>query len=822
MSDEQDFSLLPVADKLAHNVWKVRLDGYTTLIAEFENSRNDQDPCFGVLNSRADALKSLVLDLNVVAQELAVLLVCKYLEYGCSAANVGRLKTSGIVLALCEKGLASNRAGTKAKSVDALLLLVDVSGSADWIVDQILPYLENRLPKLVAGCVHALYQLVLNFGCVVVPPKPVIPALSKLFAHADRNVRAETTKLTVELYIWLRDGLTLLLFDSLKPVQQRDLTTEFSKVQDTKPEQKRLTRAQQEQLAARQSASATLESADVAMDDVSDGENAAAFDPFDMMDPVEVLSKLPADLYVRAASTKWKDRVEVLEETQLVLSKAPKLVHDDYIDLVRLFAKCFKDANIQVVQLAANGVEALAKGLKDGFLKYRGLVLAPIIERSKEKKPAVAEALASALDAIFASSSLLDVLEETLAGMKHKTPQVKISSTNYLQRCLANTPTPPKTPQIDLIMQVGVKLLTDSQEPIRQASTEMVGTLMKITGERELKSLLEKVDDNRLAKVRAVFETVTVKASSSKPAQRPTSAPKPGLAPAARLTATPALKKPTTTSQAIPSKRLATSPAKRADIASKVPVKGFTGRLLISPTVNGQTAPPPTRAEPVIPPELLEELRLIKEENRRLKEENTLGLQAQTALLGDLQKLKEENSVMSERLERLYNENTNGNLMVKQKDAQIMRLTSDLENAKLKIRNLDQEIEMIKLQQPTMPQASRPLQRDAFTSPFTSPARFSLSRVTLSELSSRVNRLSIEGGAVAPNNIEEQPPAVSTEQPDAGTFTRGITTTSIEYPLRTEVKSLGDGEENWRKATEVTAQLKARIEKMKQRNRLAK
>ena len=110
MSDDQDYSQLPVEEKIAHGVWKVRLDGYTLLIGQFENSRNDADPCFAVFNLKPDNLKSLVLDTNVVAQETAVLAVCKYLEYGCSAASVTRVKNSGLVPALCEKGLASEQA----------------------------------------------------------------------------------------------------------------------------------------------------------------------------------------------------------------------------------------------------------------------------------------------------------------------------------------------------------------------------------------------------------------------------------------------------------------------------------------------------------------------------------------------------------------------------------------------------------------------------------------------------------------------------------------------------------------------------------------
>ncbi|KAM9900942.1 hypothetical protein OXX79_004838 [Metschnikowia pulcherrima] len=148
-----------------------------------------------------------------------------------------------------------------------------------------------------------------------------------------------------------------------------------------------------------------------------------------------------------------------------------------------------------------------------------------------------------------------------------------------------------------------------------------------------------------------------------------------------------------------------------------------------------------------------------------------------------------------------------------------MRLSSDLESAKLKIKSLEQTIEMMKLQQSsTQTQSSQPLQRDAFTSPFASPKRFSSSRLSSHELSTRVDRLSIENGAAFFNNSDETKSNSAEDQCDTGF--KSASALSADAPTVTESKNVGGGEENWRKATEVTAQLKARIEKMKQRNRL--
>lgn len=782
MPEEEDYSQLAVEDQISHSAWKARMAGYTALVAQFEASRNDQDPCFALFANRPDQLRLLITDSNVVAQEQGLLAVCKFLEYG--PASGGALRSANLVAPICEKGLASSRAGTKAKAAEALLLMAEITGSADWIVDTLALYFENRLPKLVAACVNACQQLVAAFGVAVAQPKALFPYFPKLFAHADRNVRAETTKLVVELYRWMGDGLRPLVVDGLKPVQQKDLATEFDKVKGTRPEPTRLTRAQR---AEQQHQTEEPTHSDSAMDVEPD----APFDPYSMLNPVEVLSKLPADLSTRLASSLWKDRKEVLEEALAVLAKAPKLApNDDYTDLVRLLGRCMKDANIQVVQLAANAVEHLARGLKAHFQKYQGLVLAPMVERLKEKKPSVADALNAALDSVFASSSLHDVLEDTLAGMRHKTPQVKIASCNFLLRCLAETPLPPSTPQVDSIMNTAVKLLSDSQESVRQAAAECIGTLMKITGERELRQWLEKVDDNRSAKVRAACESAVVKAKTKTGSAAPPKAARPPLSgppPAARapqpkpkLQLKPApingqashLKPAPVNGQAshlkpglgrsgvpsldptlaIPAKRTATSPAKRPEASTKIPVR-------LTRTLN-----PPAGGD------ISEELQALQAENEQLRKEIELHQNSHNTDKQQMHALSQELAALRNELLAAQSEAADSKLMVKQKDMQITRLNNDLENAKLKIKSWEQTIEMMKLKQSTQ------------DSPFRSPRK-----ETPTELSSRVHRLSIEGETA--QNV-------------------------------THERSVGTEEENWRKAAEVTAQLKARIEKMKQRNRL--
>ncbi|WPK22865.1 hypothetical protein PUMCH_000085 [Australozyma saopauloensis] len=795
---DEDYSQLALEDRLVHKAWKARVDGYKTLIQEFEESRNVNDACFDLISNNPDLLKAFVTDSNVISQESGILALAKYLQYGGTTERVEKLKQHPVIRSLCEKGLASSRSGTKANTIEVFLQLVEISGSGDWVFEVISTFFDNRLPKLVAGCVNCTSQIVEQFGCSIISPKPIIPFLAKLFAHADRNVRAETTKLTVELYKWLGEGLIPLLFDSLKPVQQRDLTSEFEKVKDVKAVQIRKTRAQQ---AAAESQIHNGANGISEMDVDHSEDPRESFDPYEMLDPVDILSKIPPQFNQKLGSSKWQDRKEAMEELNDVLKKAPKLMHSDYSDLVRSFAKALKDANIQVVQLTANAIEFLLKGLHEEFRKYQNLVFSLMIERTKEKKPLVSQAILNAMFSIFEYSSLQDILEDTIAGMKHKTPQIKISSMNFLLKCLAVSKTKPKTQQVDVIMDVAVKLLSDPQEPVRQASTELTGTLMKIVGERELRKALANIDENRLAKVKVVYETVQV-AILGQNSERTTTtsslASKPPSVPKTKPVVQSTIKNQVPMVKAIPTKRIATSPARRDDSSSKAPAKSFTGRTLLQskPTLEAPKLVPQASSSP----EHQQELDLLRKDNALLLSRCEQLTIAASTREDEIVSLKTENGLLRAKLEQLEMELNEGNTAARQKYLKVARLVSDLDNAQSKIKSLEQKVEMAKLQQSTSltPSLLPPMVSESSRfSPFRSPDRLSKLRLSLQELSSRVDRLSIDGGI-----------------PDAKVSEDDNDTAKKLYDFSGE-------EDSWRRAAEVTAELKARIEKMKQRNKMS-
>lgn len=62
------------------------------------------------------------------------------------------------------------------------------------------------------------------------PPAPVLKALPKIFAHADKNVRAEGTQLTHILYQYIGAAIDPWLSE-LKPVQVKELQEAFEEME---------------------------------------------------------------------------------------------------------------------------------------------------------------------------------------------------------------------------------------------------------------------------------------------------------------------------------------------------------------------------------------------------------------------------------------------------------------------------------------------------------------------------------------------------------------------------------------------------------------
>jgi cytoskeleton-associated protein 5 len=247
------------------------------------------------------------------------------------------------------------------------------------------------------------------------------------------------------------------------------------------------------------------------------------------------VSKFPAGYGALLASSKWKERKETLDEILAVLKAALRIAPAPELgELAKTWATMVqKDANVMCVAAAAGCIEALARGLGAPFARYREAVVAPLLERLKERKANITDAIGLALDATFTQSSLADVLPDIQAAAGNKNPQVKEGTLKFLARCLATSPAPVPPGEVRPLAEQLAALMEDSFEGARNEAAHCLGTLMRMVGERPLGAVMDGLADVRKAKVKEAFEKATVKAKAGA-AGPPKPAPKaaPAAAPA--------------------------------------------------------------------------------------------------------------------------------------------------------------------------------------------------------------------------------------------------------------------------------------------------
>lgn len=251
-----------------------------------------------------------------------------------------------------------------------------------------LQIVVNSLPNLNCSCFYNIFQ-----------------AIPRLLEDRDKNVREEGKSLSVEIYRWIKDAIKPQL-QNLKPVQVQELENEFEKNKDEKAMPTRYIRSQQDR---------QFEEPEIGdQGDCCKGTKSApieeAIDPFDFLDPVDILSKLPKDFYELCEAKKWQERKEALESLQNLLDANPKLMQGDYGDLVRQLKKFIgKDTNVVIVAAAAKALAGVASGMRKQFHQYANSCISVILEKFKEKKQNVVVALRDAIDAI-----IISVRRETL------------------------------------------------------------------------------------------------------------------------------------------------------------------------------------------------------------------------------------------------------------------------------------------------------------------------------------------------------------------------------------------------------------------------
>lgn len=555
-----------------------------------------------------------------------------------------------------------------------------------------------------------------------------------------------------------------------------------------------------------------------------------------------------------------------------------------------------------------------------------------MLERLKEKKQSVTDAIGAALDAVFMSTSLGDIEADVLEALKSKNPQVKEHSAKFLTRCLKTTKEAPSLEQTKEIAEASKKLLTESVATLRDEGAEILGVLWKIMGDRNMLSHLEGLDDIRKTKIKEFSDAAEVKAKwkpkaaapppkaagagpGKKPAlgakKAPAGAAKKVAAPRAasppidedaglqpRPTSRPSVKapgavgglKPPGTGLKPPSglakpgtglKAPSSGPSsgtaspkrqgmmlEEAPLAPKpgvaAPGRGLAGRPLGKPSAPSS----PPRQQDISQPSALSSVE--RQELSELRASVELLQQQNSDLRNDKLRMTSQVTELQNTNAQLIEDHTRDVLQIKAKETQLVRARSDAESAEDRANSLSKEIDRLKrelnrlgrgrapsdapLDSPSMnmngelmngaPPASsirpaygisksynvpsaRAYGVDSFGAsgegkeniPDETAAEYSkLSGASVPAYSRPLSHGS-SGGRATPASADDINGASVANGPNGTLHGRDNSTSggSISSGSLQRNSVSGDGVESWRRAAEVTQNLKARIEMMKVR-----
>ncbi|XP_032436961.1 cytoskeleton-associated protein 5 isoform X3 [Xiphophorus hellerii] len=497
MGDDSEWMKLPIDQKCEHKVWKARLNGYEEALKLFQKIEDEKSPEWG---KYLGLIKKFVTDSNAVAQLKGLEAALAFIEN----AHVAGKTTGEVVSGVVTKVFNQPKARAKELGMDICLMYIEIE-KGEVVQDELLKGLDNKNPKIVVACIETVRKALSEFGSKIVTLKPVVKVLPKQFESREKAVRDESKLLAVEIYKWIRDALRPPL-QNINSVQLKELEEEWVKLPPSPPKQTRFLRSQQD-------LKAKFEQQQAQGGEQSDGdeeeETAVAVDPYDLLEPVEILSKMPKDFYEKIEAKKWQERKEALEAVE-ALTKNPKLENGDYGDLVRALKKVVgKDANVMLVSMAAKCLAELASGLRKKFGTYAGQVVPTILEKFKEKKLQVVQSLQEAIDAIFLTTTLQNLSEDILGVMDNKNPSIKQQASLFLARSFRHCTqaTLPKS-VLKPFCAALIKQVNDSALEVRDAAFEALGTAMKVVGEKAVNPFLADLDKLKLDKIKECADKV--------------------------------------------------------------------------------------------------------------------------------------------------------------------------------------------------------------------------------------------------------------------------------------------------------------------------
>ncbi|XP_042428595.1 protein MOR1-like [Zingiber officinale] len=483
---------LPWEDRLLHKNWKVRNEANIDLAAVCDSITDPKDPR---LREFGPFFRKTVADSNAPVQEKALDALVAFLR--AADADVGRYakEVCDSIVSKCLTG----RPKTVEKAQAAFLLWVELE-AAEVFLEAMEKAIKNKVAKAVVPAIDVMFQALSEFGAKVVPPKKILKMLPELFDHQDQNVRASSKGLTLELCRWIgKEPVKSILFEKMRDTMKKELEAELANVSGVARPTRKI-RSEQDKEPEQEVASETV-TAGAPEESIADVPQE--IDEYELVDPVDILTPLDKSGFwdgVKAA--KWSERRDAVGElTKLASTK--RIAPGDFSEVCRTLKKLVTDVNLTVSVEAIQAIGNLAKGLRNHFAASSRYLLPILLEKLKEKKPTLTDALTQTLQAMHKSGCLMlaDVIEDVKVAVKNKVPLVRSLTLNWVTFCIE---TNNKATILKLhkdFVPIFLESLNDGTPEVRDAAFASLAAIAKMVGMRPLERSLEKLDEVRKKKL---------------------------------------------------------------------------------------------------------------------------------------------------------------------------------------------------------------------------------------------------------------------------------------------------------------------------------
>ncbi|KAL5568082.1 hypothetical protein UlMin_024657 [Ulmus minor] len=497
MSSEEEKLLkeakkLPWDDRLFHKNWKVRNEANIDLAAVCDSIADPKDPR---LREFGHFFKKTVVDSNAPVQEKALEALIAFLR--AADADAGRYgkEVCDAVVAKCLTG----RPKTVEKAQAIFMLWIELE-AVEAFLDAMEKAIKNKVAKAVVPAIDVMFQALSEFGAKVVPPKRILKMLPELFDHQDQNVRASSKGLTLELCRWIgKDPVKSILFEKMRDTMKKELEAELVNVTGMARPSRKI-RSEQDKEPEKE---AVAEVTGPGPSEESTADAPQEIDEYELVDPVDILTPLEkSGFWDGVKATKWSERKDAVAElTKLASTK--RIAPGDFSEVCRTLKKLITDVNIAVAVEAIQAIGNLARGLRTNFSASSRFLLPVLLEKLKEKKPTMSEALTQTLQAMHKAGclNLADIVEDIKTAVKNKVPLVRSMTLNWIAFCIE---TSNKAVVLKLhkdYVPIFMECLNDGTPDVRDAAFSSLAAIAKLVGMRPLERSLEKLDDVRRKKL---------------------------------------------------------------------------------------------------------------------------------------------------------------------------------------------------------------------------------------------------------------------------------------------------------------------------------